>query len=85
VSAIGTGGGGKGPLAVTEMRGETLADMNRGRIRGWVLIGAVVFAVVAVLSWPDLFYVLVSAALAVVLVAVGLWIHLALPDTEAPR
>ncbi len=82
VSGIGSGGGGKTPLALTTLRGETLADMNRGRLRGWVWIGSAVLVVLAILAWPNLIIVLVSASLAVGMVLVGVWIHLALPGAE---
>lgn len=78
----GISGGGRAPIGLTTMRGTTLADMNRGRVRGWALIGSGVLVVLAVLSWPDLAWVLVSAGLAAGLALFTLWIHLSLPDAE---
>lgn len=75
-------GGGRAPIGLTTMRGTTLADMNRGRVRGWALIGSGVLVVLAVLSWPDLVWVLVSAGIAVSLVLFTIWAHLSLPDAE---
>lgn len=74
--------GGKAPLSVTEMPAETLVELNRGRLRGWIFLGGVVFAVLAVLSWPLLPYVLICVSIAVSLVAVGVWIQVSTRDVE---
>ena len=75
-------GGAKPSLALTTLRRETLDDMTRGRLRGWAMIGAVVFAVLACLAWPDLLAVVLGLGVAVVLALVSLWLHLSLPDAE---
>jgi hypothetical protein len=69
-------------LAATTMRGETLVDVNRGRIRGWSLIAAIFLAVLALLSWPFLLGVVVLSAAAAVCVGVAVWVHRALPDVD---
>jgi hypothetical protein len=47
-------GPGRTPLTATALREETLADMNRGRLRGWaaLAVGALIFFAIA--SWPNL-------------------------------
>lgn len=75
-------GSAKPSLAVTTLRRETLADMTRGRLRGWALIGAVVFAVLACLAWPDLLAVVLGMGVAVVFALASLWLHLSLRDVE---
>ncbi len=56
--------------------------MNRGRLRGWVFVGAVVLVFLALLAWPDLLFVFVFVALAAGLAVLGVWIHRTLPDVE---
>jgi len=73
----------RGPgLAATTMRGDTLANVNRGRIRGWTGIAAVLLVVLAVLSWPYLLGVAVFLAGAVACLVVLVWVHRTLPDVE---
>ncbi len=56
--------------------------MNRGRLRGWALIGAVILVALAILSWPALVRVPRSAGIAVGPVLLTIWVHLSLPDAE---
>jgi len=79
-----TPGGAKSSLALTTLRAETLADMNRGRLRGWALLGAVLSAVIGALAWPDLLAVITAIGLATLLVVTAVWIHLSLRDAEKP-
>ena len=72
-------------LASTTVRGETLANVNRGRIRGWVGIAAVGLVALAVLSWPDLLSVAVFLAGAVACSVVVVWVHRSLPEVELER
>ena len=83
MGGIGTGGGGKTSLGVTEMRPETLVEMNRGRLRGWIFVGGAVLVLLAALSWPDLVLVAISACAAVAMFAVGVWVSRAIPDEES--
>jgi len=83
MAGIGVGGASRTPLSTTALRAETNADMNRGRIRGWVFLGAALVAFLAVLDWPDLVGVLVFGALAASLVALGVVISRVLPDRES--
>jgi hypothetical protein len=67
--------GGRNPgLALTTFRTETLVDWNRGRVRGWALLGAIVLAITALLSWPDGMLVLACTAGAVALALVEGWL-----------
>jgi len=52
-------GPGRTPLALTNLRKETLADMNRGRLRGWIALGVGALIVFAIVAWPNLILVLV--------------------------
>jgi hypothetical protein len=79
-----TPGGAKPSLALTTLRGETLADMNRGRLRGWALVGVVLLAVIGALAWPDLLAVITAIGIAAVLAVAAVWIHLSLRDAETP-
>jgi len=73
----------RGPgLAATTMRVETLADVNRGRLRGWALIAAIFLVVLALLSWPYLLGFVVFLAAAAAAIVVAIWVHLTLPDVE---
>lgn len=72
-------------LASTTLRGETLANVNRGRIRGWVAIAAVGLVALAVLAWPDLLGVTVFLAGAVACSVVVVWVHRSLPEVELER
>jgi hypothetical protein len=69
-------------IAATTMRPETIVNVNRGRIRGWAAIAAVLLVALAALSWPNFlgFTVFLAAALAAIGVAV--WAQLSLPDVE---
>ena len=71
-------GGSKTPLALTTLPGSTLAELNRGRLRGWVAIAAILLAMLAGLAWPDLLGVLILAATAAALAAAYVWISLSL-------
>jgi len=79
-------GPGRTPLALTNLRKETLADLNRGRLRGWVALGVGALIVFAIVAWPNLILVLVF-----VLSAVGLGLFFArvtlptLSDVERGR
>lgn len=64
------------------MPAETLANINRGRFRGWVGIAAVLLVVLAVLSWPYLLGVVAFLAVAVVCAIVQVWVYRNLPDSE---
>ena len=64
------------------MRTETLAGINRGRLRGWVSIAAVLLAVLAILSWPNLLGFVAFLVGAAICVAVGVWAQLTLPEVE---
>ena len=79
---MAVGSSSKTPLAVTNLRGATLADMNRGRLRGWAALGAVIVAVLAALAWPDLLAVLVLGAVALALAFAYLGATLTLKDGE---
>jgi asparagine N-glycosylation enzyme membrane subunit Stt3 len=59
----------KAPLALTNLRGETLADTNRGRVRGWVALAIGALVVFALLAWPDYVVVLILTLIAAVLAA----------------
>ena len=73
----------RGPgLAATAMPVETLADINRGRLRGWASIGAILLVVLAVLSWPYLLGVAVFLVAAAACFGLAIWVHLTLPDVE---
>jgi hypothetical protein len=74
--------GGKVPFGVTTFRRETVADLNRGQMRGWVGLAAAAFAILAILSWPSIEYVVLSALLAVGMALVVVWIHFTMPDAE---
>ena len=65
------------------MRAETLANVNRGRIRGWAGIAAIVLGVLAALSWPYLLGVGAFLTAAVACMAVVVWVHRSLPDVES--
>lgn len=78
-------GGGKAPLSATTMRPETLRDINRGQVRGWVFLGAAISGALAALSWPDVTEVLIWAGLAALMVVLGVWIHSTLRDTEVEK
>jgi hypothetical protein len=82
-TTTGVMGGGKAPLSATAMRPATLRDINRGQIRGWVFLGGALFAVLALLSWPDLLAVLIFVGLGAVMVGLGFGIQRTLRDTEA--
>jgi hypothetical protein len=75
-------GSNRAPIAVTTLRRETLADMSRGRLRGWTIIGAIVFAVLAILSWPDPLGVLAFLGATVICAGAFVWIHVTLRDAE---
>jgi len=75
-------GPGKAPLATTTMRSETLADINRGRLRGWTLVGAVGAYFLSILAWPELVATVGLAILGTALLVVGVWPRVALPDAE---
>lgn len=76
----------RGPgLAATTMPVETLAGINRGRLRGWVSIAAILLVVLAVLAWPNLLGFLVFLAGAAASAMVVVWIHLTLPKVETDR
>ncbi len=64
------------------MRVETLADINRGRLRGWSLIAAIFLVVLAALSWPYLLGFAVFLAAAAACCGIAIWVHLTLPDVE---
>ena len=72
----------KTPIGITGMRPETVSDINRGSVRGWIVAGAVALAVVAILSWPSLVYVVVGLAAAAGLALVAVWTYRVLPDAE---
>ena len=69
-------------LAATTMPRETLADINRGRLRGWAMIAAIFLVVLALLSWPYLLGFVVFLAAAVAAIAVAIWLHWTLPGVE---
>ena len=52
---------GRTPLNVTALREETLADMNRGRLRGWAALGVGALIFFAIASWPNLVLVVLFA------------------------
>jgi hypothetical protein len=71
----------RGPgLAATTLRTETLAGINRGRLRGSVGIAAAILATLAILSWPNLLGVTVFLLGAIAAVGVVVWIHWTLPE-----
>ncbi|MGA8604843.1 MAG: hypothetical protein WB788_07275 [Thermoplasmata archaeon] len=71
----------RGPgLAATEMPVEPLADINRGRLRGWASIGAILLVVLGVLSWPYLLGVAVFLVAAAVCFGLAIWVHTTLTD-----
>ena len=73
----------RGPgLVATSMRSETLAGINRGRLRGWVAIAAVLLAVLAILSWPNLLGFAAFLAAAAICVVICIWAQLTLPEVE---
>lgn len=73
----------RGPgLAATSMRADTVANVNRGRIRGWAGIAAALLVVLAALSWPYLPGVVVFLVGAVACLFVLVWVHRTLPDVE---
>lgn len=82
---MGGPGGGKAPIGVTTFRTETLADMNRGRLRGWVIIAGVLVGFLSILAWPSLLPFALLLGIAAVLLVLGVWIHLTLPDAETER
>ena len=59
----------KAPLAYANLRAETVADTNRGRMRGWVILALAALVVFAVLAWPDYVAVLVLSIIAAVVAA----------------
>jgi len=75
-------GSSRAPIAITSLRRETLADMSRGRLRGWALLGAILLAVFAALSWPYLLGVLVFLAAAAACIGAFVWIQWSLRDAE---
>lgn len=81
--SFGSGGTAKPPIAMATLRPETMADMNRGRLRGWVFVGAALFLLLAALAWPSLLYVVISAVLAAFMLGLGVWMHVTLPDVES--
>ena len=82
MAGISTGGGGKASLGVTEVRPETLVDINRGRLRGWIFVGGAVLVLLAALAWPDLLIVIISGCAAAAMFAVGVWFSQAIPDED---
>ena len=73
----------RGPgLAATTLRTDTRADINRGRLRGWAAIAAVLLAALAILSWPNLLGFLAFLAATAACAAIAVWVHLGLPDVE---
>jgi O-antigen ligase len=73
----------RGPgLAATTMPVETLAGLNRGRLRGWVAIAAIGLVVLAFLSWPNLLGFLAFLGAAAASIVAVVWIHFTLPDVE---
>jgi len=80
---MAVGASSKAPLSVTNLRGTTLADVNRGRLRGWAAVGAAILAVLAAFAWPDLLAVIVLAAAATVAALAYLWVVLSLRDVES--
>lgn len=75
-------GRGSGGLAATTLRPATLADINRGAIRGWVAAATIVVAIFAGLAWPDVVASLIFVALAGALATVYVWIVVTLRDAE---
>ena len=80
---MAVGASSKAPLSVTNLSGTILADVNRGRLRGWAAVGAAILAVLAAFAWPDLLAVIVLAAAATVAAFAYLWMVLSLPDVES--
>ncbi len=72
----------KTPIGITGLRPETVSDINRGSVRGWIVAGAVALAVLAILSWPNLVYVGVGLAAAAGLAVAAVWAYRILPDAE---
>lgn len=83
VAGAGSGVGGKAAIALSAMRPKTVSDMDQGRFRGWLFIGVAILALLSVLSWPDLFYVVLTAVAAAGLLVLGIWIELRRPETAA--
>jgi hypothetical protein len=52
--SVQAAGPARSTLAATTLRADTLADMNRGRLRGWIIFAAVGFVILSVLSLPGL-------------------------------
>ena len=76
----------RGPgLAATTLRTETIVDINRGRLRGWAVIAAAIFVVLAALSWPALVYFVVFLAAAAASLVASVWVHLTYPNVERQR
>jgi predicted tellurium resistance membrane protein TerC len=64
------------------MRPATLAGTNRGRLRGWGLIGAIGFAILAILSWPSLLSFAVFLVAGAACMGAVAWVHFTLPEVE---
>lgn len=80
---MAVGASSRAPLSVTNLRGTTLADMNRGRLRGWAALGAVILAALAAFAWPDLLAVVILGAAAGAAALAYLWVILHLRDAES--
>jgi len=78
---VGIGGArGKAPLAMSEVRADTAANINRGALRGWALIAAAGLLLLVVLSYPDAIGMAVFGACAAAAVGVAVWLHFTLPE-----
>jgi hypothetical protein len=64
------------------MRPDTLAGVNRGRLRGWGLIVAIGLVVLAILSWPSLLGFVVFLAAGAACFGAVAWVHLTFPEVE---
>ena len=75
-------GSNRAPIAITTLRRESLSDLSRGRLRGWAVLGALVLAVLAALSWPDPLGVLGFLAGAGACLAGFVWVQRTLRDAD---